>query len=85
MNQSGALAIQNCLFLHVQDGYYPFLLRMWEDKGVAVERCRGYRCAIAKESAWNRAYAAAHYGDYADEDEDEIRDDRINQSNGWKL
>lgn len=42
----------------------------WEDKGVAIERCRGYRCAIAKESAWNRAYAAAHYGDYADEEED---------------
>lgn len=42
----------------------------WPDKGVAIERCRGYRCAIAKESAWNRAYAAAHYGDYADEDED---------------
>ena len=45
---------------------------VWEDKGVAVERCRGYRCAIAKESAWNKAYAAAHYGDYADEDEDEM-------------
>ena len=45
---------------------------VWEDKGVAIERCRGYRCAIAKESAWNKAYAAAHYGDYADEDEDEM-------------
>lgn len=43
---------------------------VWEDKGVAIERCRGYKCAIAKESAWTRAYAAAHYGDYADEDED---------------
>lgn len=45
---------------------------VWDDKGVAIERCRGYRCAIPKESAWNRAYAAAHYGDYADEDEDEM-------------
>ena len=42
----------------------------WPEKGVAIERCRGYRCAIAKESAWNKAYAAAHYGDYADEEED---------------
>lgn len=43
---------------------------VWPEKGVAIERCRGYRCAIAKESAWNKAYAAAHYGDYADEEED---------------
>ena len=42
----------------------------WPDKGVAVERCRGYRCAIAKESGWTKAYVAAHYGDYADEEED---------------
>lgn len=42
----------------------------WPDKGVAIERCRGYRCAISQESAWTRAYAAAHYGDYADEEED---------------
>lgn len=42
----------------------------WPDKGVAVERCRAYRCAITKESNWNKAYAAAHYGDYADEEED---------------
>lgn len=42
----------------------------WPEKGVAIERCRGYRCAIAEDSAWNRAYRAAHYGDYADEDED---------------
>ena len=44
----------------------------WPDKGVAVERCRGYRCAISADSAWNKAYAAAHYGDYADEDEDQM-------------
>ena len=43
---------------------------VWPNKGVAVERCRGYRCAIAEDSPWNRAYKAAHYGDYADEDED---------------
>lgn len=43
---------------------------VWHDKAVAVERCRGYRCAIAKDSPWNKAYAAAHYGEYADEDED---------------
>lgn len=42
----------------------------WPEKGVAVERCRGYRCAIATDSSWNKAYAAAHYGDYADEEED---------------
>ena len=46
---------------------------VWPEKGVAIERCRGYRCAIAKESVWNKAYAAAHYGDYADEEEDEMR------------
>lgn len=43
---------------------------VWNDKGVAVERCRGYRCAIAKDSAWNKMYKAARYGDYADEEED---------------
>ena len=43
---------------------------VWSDKGVAVERCRGYRCAITKESPWNKVYSAAHYGDYADEEED---------------
>lgn len=42
----------------------------WPEKGVAIERCRGYKCAIAKDSPWNKAYAAAHYGDYADEEED---------------
>lgn len=43
---------------------------VWKEKGVAVERCRGYRCAIAAESPWNAVYKAAHYGDYADEEED---------------
>ena len=46
---------------------------VWHDKGVAVERCRGYRCAIAEESEWNRTYKAAGYGDYADEEDDEMR------------
>ena len=44
----------------------------WPEKGVAIERCRGYRCAIAADSEWNRAYKAARYGDYADEEEDEM-------------
>ena len=43
---------------------------VWPEKMVAVERCRGYRCAIADDSGWNRLYKAAGYGDYADEDED---------------
>ena len=46
---------------------------VWPDKGVAIERCKGYKCAIAKESTWNKVYAAAHYGDYADEEEDDMR------------
>lgn len=43
---------------------------VWRDKGVAVERCRGYRCAIEESSPWTAVYAAARYGDYADESED---------------
>lgn len=42
----------------------------WTEKGVAVERCKGYHCAIDDGNPWNRIYAAAHYGDYADEEED---------------
>lgn len=43
---------------------------VWPEKMVAVERCRGYRCAITDDSGWNRLYKAAGYGDYADEEED---------------
>lgn len=46
---------------------------VYHEKGVAVEKCRGYRCAIAQDGSWARVYSAAGYGDYADEDEDEMR------------
>ncbi len=42
----------------------------WAEKSVAIERCKGYRCAIDDGNPWNKVYAAAHYGDYADEEED---------------
>ena len=46
---------------------------VWPEKRVAVERCRGYRCSIAEQSSWNKVYQAAGYGDYADEEDDEMR------------
>lgn len=45
-------------------------ITIWKEKGVAVERCKGYKCAIESDNPWCKIYNAAHYGDYADETED---------------
>jgi hypothetical protein len=42
------------------------------DKGIAIEVCRGYRCAIEEDNPWNRVYKAGGYQDYASETEDSL-------------
>src|SRR5690606_3009910 len=42
------------------------------DKGIAIEVCRGYRCAIEEDNPWNRVYRAGGYQDYASETEDSL-------------
>lgn len=44
----------------------------YPEKGIVIEKCRGYKKAIPDGNPWNRVYAAGSYGDYADETEDEI-------------
>lgn len=43
---------------------------VFPEKGLAIEVCRGYRCAIDEASPWNRVYSAGGYSDYSDADED---------------
>lgn len=43
---------------------------VFPDKGMAIEVCRGYRCAIDEGSPWTRVYQAGRYSDYSDADED---------------
>lgn len=45
--------------------YYP-------DKLLAIEVCRGYRCAIEDDNPWNKVYAAGGYKDYASAEEDSL-------------
>lgn len=42
------------------------------DKGIVIEKCRGYNKAIDIDNPWNMIYKAGNYGDYADESEDAI-------------
>ena len=43
---------------------------LFPDKGIAVERCRGYRRAIEEDNPWTRIYKTAGYQAYASETED---------------
>lgn len=45
-------------------------ITVFPEKGIAIEVCRGYRCAIDEASPWNRVYTAGGYSDYSDADED---------------
>ena len=45
---------------------------VFEDKGIAIEICRGYKCAIEQDNPWNKVYAAGGYQDYAEADEDTL-------------
>lgn len=47
---------------------------IFPDKGVLIERCRGYRRAIVKDSPWQRVYTSAGYQSYASETEDGLLD-----------
>jgi hypothetical protein len=44
----------------------------FRDKGLAIEVCRGYKCAIDDDNPWNRVYRAGNYQDYASEEEDSL-------------
>lgn len=44
----------------------------FEDKGIAIEICRGYRTAIEPDNPWNKVYAAGGYQDYATAEEDSL-------------
>ena len=45
---------------------------VFPEKGIAIEVCRGYRCAIDDSSPWTKVYAAGGYSDYSDADEDKL-------------
>lgn len=45
---------------------------VYEDKGMLIEKCRGYHRAIAEDNPWTSIYRAGRYGDYADETEDTL-------------
>lgn len=45
---------------------------LFPEKGCLIERCKGYRKSITKESSWNAVYRAGKYSGYADEREDRM-------------
>lgn len=44
----------------------------YPEKGMLIERCTGYRCAIDDNNPWNRVYRSAGIGNYASEEEDQL-------------
>ena len=44
----------------------------FKDKGVAIEVCRGYKCAIESDNPWNKVYNAGGYQAYGEASEDEL-------------
>lgn len=77
--RSGTRCILLSNFVSLSNPYFAGLdiypqddISVWDEKGVAVEVCRGYRCAIAKDSPWNNLYKAGRYGDYEDQNEDRM-------------
>lgn len=44
----------------------------YPEKGMLIEKCRGYRCSIEEDNPWQNVYKAAKYGDYQDENEDKL-------------
>lgn len=44
----------------------------YPEKGMLIEKCRGYRCSIEHDNPWQNVYKAAKYGDYQDETEDKL-------------
>lgn len=47
-------------------------ITLFPDKAIAIEVCRGYKCAIEENNPWNMIYRAGGYQDYADETEDAL-------------
>lgn len=47
-------------------------ITFYPDKGMLIERCSGYRCAIEDDNPWNRVYKTAGVGNYASEEEDDL-------------
>lgn len=47
---------------------------VFEDKGIVIERCRNYRCAIEKSNPWAKVYSAGRYKSYGSENEDGLLD-----------
>lgn len=46
----------------------------YRDAGMLIEKCKGYKKAIASSNPWTAVYKAGGYGDYADESEDSLLD-----------
>ncbi len=42
------------------------------EKDIAIEVCRGYKCAIDENNRWNKVYKAGKYQNYQDASEDEL-------------
>ena len=54
---------------------YPhekFDVTNFKDKNVAIEVCRGYKCAIESDNPWNKVYSAGGYQAYGEANEDEL-------------
>lgn len=49
-------------------------ITLFPDKGMLIERCRGYNSAISKDNPWTSVYKAGRYADYQDESEDTLID-----------
>lgn len=47
-------------------------ITFFREKGVLIERCRGYRSAIEEGNPWNKVYEAAQIGNYESEREDSL-------------
>lgn len=72
---SNRISATNGFFLGFK--VYPdpkYSVTVFRDKGIAIETCRkgDYHSNIAKENPHNAVYRAGGYGDYADDDADDL-------------
>lgn len=45
---------------------------VFADKGIAIEVCRGYKCAIEPSNPWTKVYRAGRYQSYSEASEDSL-------------
>lgn len=72
---SNRISATNMMFLGFKiypDSKYP--VTVFKDKGIVIECCRkgDYHKDIEEDNPFNKVYRAGGYGDYADDDEDDM-------------